>query len=72
MVTGGGYLYYKCRRCGLIVANTHVPNSMHTFVMLQMKGEYHDQGGSVYLIDFHICEDKVRGVTDLVGFGEDV
>ncbi|CAH8247374.1 hypothetical protein WJ0W_004608 [Paenibacillus melissococcoides] len=66
-----GFLLYKCRQCGAVEKNVHVPDVMIAFVNITM-GEPlpKEWGGSVGLIGMHSCSDGRIGVTDLIGATE--
>lgn len=63
-----GFLVYKCRKCGNIVKNTHVPD-VDTAIILIVSGNTLPEkwGGTARIIDIHSCEDGSIGVSDLIG-----
>lgn len=78
----GGFLIYKCRKCGAEVKNTHVPDVQLALILIingdKLPAKW---GGNETLHGIHTCNafyvnlDKrnfpVYGVTDLIGGEED-
>ena len=72
MLSKGGFLVYKCRRCGKIVKETHVPDVMMAVTVIVCGTKLPKSWGAATprLTECHICEDKQMGV-DLIGGEED-
>lgn len=64
-----GYLLYKCRRCGKIVKNVHVPNITICLVQFTVSGKCTawPMSGTIYPIGFHHCNNGHVGITDIIG-----
>lgn len=58
-------MVYKCRRCGGLVRNTHVPDIM--FGVISGVTDSAMPWGKVHMLSSHICPDDAHGVTDLIG-----
>lgn len=65
----GGFLIYKCRRCGKLNKNIHVPDGLIAISHLLVNGNLHGLwGGAIAsLKDICSCNDGNIGVTDLIG-----
>ena len=68
-----GILLYKCRRCGKVSKNTHVPGVlvvlMHLLYDTPMPNEWY--GVPVYKEEICLCDDKNIGVADIIGAEHD-
>ena len=69
----GGYLVYKCRKCGKVYHNTHAP-LIHVALIDIINGYNFPEGwfGAVrepekMMFDLHTCSDTNIGVADLMG-----
>lgn len=68
----GGLLIYKCRRCGKLNKNTHVPDGLMALSCLIISNRVPKGWGSAAsVLDMCSCEDGNIGVSDLIGFEED-
>ena len=64
----GGVLLYKCRRCGAIVEDVHVPDILRALTLLTIGGETPKEwGGNLTLTELHNCMPQHIGVCDLIG-----
>lgn len=75
----GGWLIYKCRRCGVLDQSTHVPD-VYAWMLAAMSGDMkylrdYDNVLDVSMFSFHSCSleaDKaVIGISDLIGATKD-
>ena len=72
-MSNSGYLIYKCRRCGELNKNCHVPDGTITLLSIMTK-DLHLKDGSTYnplKIEIHNCTDGNLGIADLIGFEYD-
>ena len=69
----GGNLVYKCRRCGKLIKNTHVPDCLSAITCMVVNGETPNSwiGPSAKMTGTHVCDDDNYGITDLIGAEED-
>ncbi len=70
----GGYLQYKCRRCGVIIQNTHAPDIFIALICIMNDWETNKMGWigmSPQKTDIHTCKNGEYGISDLVGGIED-
>ncbi len=70
----GGFLIYKCRKCGELIKNSHVPDVFIALVFAQTgrdSSKLWSGGTRIQMIDNHYCDDGCIGVTDLIGAEED-
>lgn len=69
----GGRLLYKCRLCGEIVDNIHVPDVSLAVVLLEVRGNLYDMdwGGTATTTTTHRCKNGDIGIADLIGGRED-
>lgn len=62
-------MLYKCRRCGEITKNTHVPNA--NIALTCMIHDFKEPkcwfGAMPKLLDIHGCKDGNLGIADLIG-----
>lgn len=65
----GGFLIYKCRRCGKLLNNTHAPDGVIVVLTLLNRGNLDGLWGGmpVHLTDICFCDDRNIGVADLIG-----
>ena len=63
----GGYLVYKCRRCGGINTNTHSPQLMEDMTVFLATGRQLSSGNPMIKHPLHCCADGNLGVMDLIG-----
>jgi hypothetical protein len=68
----GGDLLYKCRLCGKIFSDVHVPDK-DLGLLFAMKSRVHPDWGTTRLepIVTHWCGYKRTGVADLIGVDPD-
>ena len=67
-----GSLLYKCRNCGEIYEDCHVPNITTALVCLITCGKTPEQWGrSVTTMSIHNCKNGECGVSDIVGAKSD-
>jgi hypothetical protein len=70
-----GYLVYKCRRCGELSKNTHVPDGGCALLgilnpnLLDFRKIW--QGIPLEKYDIHTCKDGNAGIADIIGFEKD-
>lgn len=64
-----GVLVYKCRRCGGLDKNTHVPNLVQVLAVVSALWPRSPEcfGGIIAVVDVHSCPDGHMGVSDLTG-----
>lgn len=68
----GGFMVYKCRRCGLEFADSHVPDVLVAAISIMTSGRTPSSWGiTMGERDSHNCNDKQIGIADLVGFDKD-
>jgi hypothetical protein len=69
MNTKGGYIEYKCRRCGKIDACVHVPDMKLCVILLTVEVPLPEQWGGLRptMLSVHGCDDGGLGVSDLIG-----
>ncbi|MDP5274340.1 hypothetical protein [Chengkuizengella axinellae] len=65
----GASLDYKCRRCGKVVKDSHVPDGTLAVVYLTIGAQFPKEWGdtAVNMISSHHCSDGNIGVIDLIG-----
>jgi hypothetical protein len=65
----GGFLVYKCRRCGELVKNSHAPDVDMAVTLVVIGSEMPSDWGGItpHMIEAHACKDGNIGVTDLIG-----
>ena len=64
----GGFLKYKCRRCGEIKGSAHVPNCLLALSSINAKGiTPREWGMQMGITDIHNCNDGNLGISDLIG-----
>ena len=67
----GGVLQYKCRRCGKVSANTHIPKGSATIILTCVLNNYEilEKIRGVPASQYSICNcnDGNLGVSDLIG-----
>ena len=66
----GGDLIYKCRHCGKIIRDTHVPDLQLAMIAMTSHAEHFwmkDWGTPMHITEVHYCDLKNIGVTDLIG-----
>jgi hypothetical protein len=71
----GGWLQYKCRKCGKIEQNIHAPDATYALLLI-MNGHYDTLekiwgGMPVRQHSIHCCKNGEYGVSDLIGCIED-
>lgn len=65
----GGYVYYKCRRCGKVDFSIHAPDLRYSLSCV-LNGYPHPEkwgGPQPTLMSYHHCDDQRLGVVDLIG-----
>jgi hypothetical protein len=70
----GGFLQYKCRRCGEIVQDTHVPDLQAALLYILNDWDMKIMGWTgvpANKTDTHRCKKDEWGVIDLIGGVED-
>ena len=65
----GGFLLYKCRKCGKVSKNIHCPRVSSYLIEIYVFGKSLD--GDCKMISIHTCSKKVIGISDLIGCQED-
>lgn len=64
----GGFLEYKCRRCGEVVQRPHVPDiNIAMACLIINKVTPKGWGIQVGMTDIHGCKDGDLGLLDLIG-----
>lgn len=64
----GGFLEYKCRRCGKVVKNVHVPDALIALCNLEVEGVTPKIWGmQMRMTEIHHCADGNLGMSDLIG-----
>lgn len=73
-MNGPGNLVYKCRRCGQISENAHVPLILEAVSSILITGTTPKSWGPMTesLLGMHSCEDGNIGVSNLIGAEKDV
>lgn len=67
-----GTLIYKCRLCGELVKNTHVPlDPQIVAMMILAEGIATIKQVTVGDTDIHVHANRTTGITDLVGYEYD-
>ncbi|WP_297419109.1 hypothetical protein [Clostridium sp.] len=68
-----GTLIYKCRRCGKLSKNTHVPDGVIALscIVNNIKTPKEWNGVLPELVGVCSCEDGNLGISDLIGFEKD-
>jgi len=67
-MTEGGSLLYKCRKCGAINKNTHVPCCLIALSKINVNGiTPREWGMQMGITDIHACGDGNLGISDLIG-----
>lgn len=64
----GGVLEYKCRRCGEVVQQSHVPDvniAMACLIINEVTPR--EWGMQAKMTDIHDCKDGNLGISDLIG-----
>ncbi|AYK08869.1 hypothetical protein [Brevibacillus laterosporus] len=68
----GGLLEYKCRRCGQVKADIHVPNGLEAFLSISKNGATPKEWGQcAHWYGTHMCDDKHLSITDFIGIKYD-
>jgi hypothetical protein len=67
MIDDMGFLEYKCRRCGEIGRNSHVPSIQSAVIGIVAVGKTPWTGMVGHILDVHSCADGGLGVSDLIG-----
>lgn len=62
-----GLLVYKCRRCGELSRNVHVPNCLTALISLAHGYDIPWSGAIPNIIELHSCKDGNMGISDLIG-----
>jgi hypothetical protein len=72
-ITRGGFMLYKCRRCGGVDDSVHVPSIVWAFTQIDQNGSTKEIPGAPQgWHGLHRCNHgDVYGVSDLVGFMPD-
>jgi hypothetical protein len=71
----GGVLHYRCRKCGVVEANPHVPNVLLALTCITGGRSLPEGWGSTGygLTEVHHCDERGGwGVADLIGGRQDV
>lgn len=64
----GGFLKYKCRRCGEIEGSVHVPCCLVALSNINTNGKTpREWGMQIGITDIHSCNDGNLGISDLIG-----
>jgi hypothetical protein len=67
-MTEGGFLLYKCRRCGEVRKNIHAPYCLIALSHINTKGITPKEWGmQMGITDIHCCADGNLGISDLIG-----
>lgn len=72
----GGYLVYKCRRCGGLDKSCHAHNALFVLIEIVNNGIFDPHGRGLIgplTTDktMHHCEDRNTGVADIIGIERD-
>jgi len=73
----GGTLDYKCRRCGKVFSNTHVPDTTTAIICFIsdafMPSAWTGEPANLKIdgVETHCCEDGVFGIGDFIGATDD-
>ncbi|MDN9012400.1 hypothetical protein [Brevibacillus laterosporus] len=68
----GGFLEYKCRRCGVVKNEFHAPNGFEAFLAISKNGSTPEEWGPCATwYGTHICDDKHLSITDFIGIKYD-
>jgi len=64
-----GYLIYKCRKCGGINKNIHVPDVINALTCITADLPLPKNWGAIIpkMTDIHCCSENELGVADLIG-----
>lgn len=68
-----GVLIYKCRRCGKISRNTHIPNGIMglSYALVGIKSKTTEGYELIGMNNICNCDDGNLGISDLIGFEKD-